>query len=422
MRIPECPEGLVKSAWERVQEAIQVMCRKNPPPRSNFAIDEADVHICLWEKHCSGNCGCCYLRSEKPYKTVFEKCKVDQIGFEDMLKVMVNLRYAAGAKYIVFVGGDPCEHPNLVEFLIFAKAIGLDTCVLSNTHRYLMGGQEVDIETVTRYGYLDEIDVTIHGTRTAHDRFNGSPGSYDYMFDQVKKYEKARDEYQSIGIVLNMTPYLIGTAMTLNLTMTDTIIRFGLDPERDFFTIQRIAPAGLALKDFEKKWAIDSSMINDAFNIFDIMKDAYGIETRVCIDAFPWCAIDKKYWHYLKPLEGGCNWGRPGGVLSIMPDGMIQRCALCYDHLGVNIKDLDTPGYFTELMVANRALKAANERKHLNEKCKSCSLFEKCGGGCIIASTFYGAHTGKRVWGDPYPYGSSVAAGRYMDYLAKGPL
>ena len=425
--IPECSDERIMKAWDKTQEAISRMRLDNPPPRSDLAIDEADVHICLWEKGCKSQCGFCYLRSPKGRNvepTVFEQCSIHEniffIGFEDMLKTMVNLRYAAGAKTIVFVGGDPCSHPHLVEFLIFAKAIGLETCVLSNTHRYLMDGQEVSIETLARFGFLDEVDVTIHGTQSKHDKFNKTPGSYEQVSWQIKKFSQARSGNQSIGVILNMTPYLIGPGGEgTYLTMASAIYPLGMEPDRDFFTIQRIAPVGLAQNNFEKKWAIDSQHLNQAFRDFEVIEQIYNVKTKACIDAFPWCAVDEEYWRYLEPLEGGCNWGNPGGVLSVLPDGMLQRCALCHHHLGVNIKSLNAPEEFTNFMSTNRMLVETRRREHLAEECKQCLLYPKCGGGCIIASTYINPISQKKIWGDPYTWTVRPVS---RDYLAKGPL
>ena len=72
-------------------------------------------------------------------------------------------------------------------------------------------------------------------------------------------------------------------------------------------------------------------------------------------------------------------------MLSVVQDGGIQRCALSERILG-NILDYGTPEKFTRFMLESPTLRAFREHRHLDQKCLSCELLEKCGGGCVIAA------------------------------------
>ncbi len=373
-----------------------------------MGIKEADLHI---TKVCDGRCGYCYVdpHDDMPVpKSIF--CDQPEFGSTGVLKCVIDaLRNIAGVEDLVLVGGDPCRHPDIVPLLKRAKEVGLNTVVLSNTHAYQCGGHPVSMPEVTPL--LDEIDFTLHGSSAkAHNKFNGMDGSYQMATERIKEFMLFRKPGQSVGIILNMVPEIIDD---LPAIMENIIGDLELNPDYDFFSIQRIAPSGKARFGYEE-WQINREMVERAFSVFDDIKNRYGIETKACIDVFPWCAVPEKYWHYLEPMRGGCNWGKPGGVLSVLMDGTLQRCALSERGLGVNILNIDTPEDFDSLYLNNPALRAFNERRHLDDKCLKCELLEKCGGGCTIAGGI-----GK---GDPYekfnPLDPIASVIKGHDYLA----
>ena len=370
-------------------------------------IKEADIHITT---ECGSCCDYCYVdpHEQCPTATLFKEGPKEGDTYT-LKRVISNLRRFAGVEDLVFVGGDPCAHSNLVKLMRHAKVEGLNVVVLSNTHQYFDGGEEVSIETVAHF--IDEMDWTLHGpTAEKHNAFNKTPGSYQGVADRIKRFMAVRTSEQSVGIILNMVLSTIGSPELLHDSMKNAINELGLVPEQDFFTIQRIAPSGKALLEW-RKWMIDRQRLADAFGVFDQILAEFGIETKVCIDAIPWCALPEKYWHYLEPLKGGCNWGQPNGVLSVLMDGRLQRCALCKNDLSVNILNLHGPHDFTYFMEKNTTLCAIRERRHLADTCLQCPLLEKCGGGCIIANT-----DGVSV-GDPY--GEDPTNPRHgVDYLA----
>ena len=376
------------------------------PVASPVMIGEVDLHI---TRECDNYCEYCYVAPNNPEtKTVVNSCGSLYGDTKTLKKVIHAIRFIAGAKDLVFVGGDPCKHPDLVSLLECAKAEGLSVCVLSNTHTYMKdGGQHVDIARIT--SLFDEIDFTVHGSSPeAHDAFTKRPGSYKRATENIRRFIKARKNDQSVGIVLNMVP---DTIEDLPRIMENIAGRLQMQPGLDFFTIQRIAPSGKALENFEK-WRIDPALVERAFDTFEDVRTRCGFETKVCIDAFPWCAVSKKYWGYLEPLRGGCNWGKPGGVLSALMNGELQRCALCQNTLGVNILDLKSPEEFSNFMLTHPVLRAVSERRHLDGKCRNCGLLEQCGGGCVLAT---GAGDG-----DPYFYDKdgSLSVREGHDYLS----
>ena len=341
-------------------------------------IKEADLHITM---ECTGHCAYCYVdhgQSEAFRGT----CQYGNT--EELKKIIRNIREAGGAEDLVFVGGDPCEHPDLVTLLKYAKELGLRTVVLSNTHVYRDGGKIVPMDEVVPY--LDEMDFTLHGDEEAHDAFNGNAGAYRAAVTQIRCFMRKRSSEQSVGVIVNLTPESIDG---LEDALYQIIKELRMDPEQDCFIAQRIAPVGLATEDYER-WRLTRKKLEYAIGVFETIEIIYGLKLELdAVDAIPFCALPERYRSWLTP-NGGCQWGQPDGVLSVLPDGRIQRCALSAKTIG-NFCELDTPEKFDNFMSNNETLIAFREKRHLSEKCKQCKMLSKCGGGCVLA-------TG----GDPY--------------------
>ncbi|MBO4855358.1 radical SAM protein [Candidatus Saccharibacteria bacterium] len=373
-----------------------------------MGIKEADLHI---TRICNSRCGYCYVdpQGELPRRNAAFWCQPAYGATGELMCVIEAIKKIAGAEDLVLVGGNPCLHPNIVQLLLRAKELGLNICVLSNTHVYMDNGRPVAMAEVTPL--LDEVDFTLHGaSASAHDAFNHATGSYRQATSQIKEFMLYRKSEQSVGIILNMVPQVISN---LSAIMSNIIDDLELNPELDFFSIQRIAPSGKAKQSYSQ-WRIDRAMVEHAFDTFDDIKARFGISTKCCIDAFPWCAVPEKHWHYLEPLRGGCNWGKPGGVLSVLMDGKLQRCALCEQDLGINILNIESPADFDALFQNNPILRAFNERKHLDKKCLSCELLDKCGGGCTVGGGCGGEDPYARF--DPFDQTHTICRGH--DYLA----
>ena len=366
-------------------------------PHELVRVNEVDLHVCT---RCSAACPYCYVGRDDHCNEVFND--LPPIGDTEILKRIIrNIHCSARPETIVFVGGDPCQHPDLVSLLSYVKSLGgptggMSVAVLSNTHVYRNGGNPVGIESIVPY--VDELDFTLHGIGVEHDKRNRDCGSYKAAMNQLRRFVAVRKQDQAVAIVLNFVPY---TMTHLEEMMSGVAKEIGMVPGLDYFTVQRIAPTGEAAKDYDQ-WKVMN--LNEALGTMEKFCERTGFEVKIdAIDAFPICAVDSKYWYMLN--SGGCKWGQPDGVLSVIQDGGIQRCALSERILG-NFLEMDTPRKFTEFMMDNPTLKAFMDCVHLDEKCKQCWVLDKCRGGCVIAAGN----------GDPYKT-DCITVGH--DYLAR---
>ena len=201
----------------------------------DYKIKEFNLHI---TEYCSGHCPMCYATDERlPRKH----------GNLEKLKLIVHNAVANGkVERFVMVGGDPCEHPNLVELLKYIKDEGkkfnvnTKAMVISNTHDYKENGKNVKIEDIAEY--IDGICFTVHNdNEKEHDKFNGCIGSYKHAIENINKYAKVKKKNQEICIIINLMPQ---TVNKLEDIMNN--IDRDLNGCVDGFAIQRIAPIGRA--------------------------------------------------------------------------------------------------------------------------------------------------------------------------------
>jgi len=339
-----------------------------------YKVKEINFHI---TDFCSGHCPMCYATDENMQR---------KHGNIENLKCIVHNGIACGnVDRFVLVGGDPCEHPNLVELLKFIKdesdKVNTNTkaTIISNTHDYKENGKKVNIKEIAKY--IDGMCVTIHGVNAEeHDKFNGCKGSYEYVLNNIREYIKIKDDSQKICVIINLMPQTVNKLREIMLNADKNLMG-----KVDGFAIQRIAPIGRACG--KEKYFIEPEDIDSIMSICEEMKKKYGFFIEF-VDAFPLCRVKKQYWNLLP--KGGCNWGTD--FCAVFSDGTISRCAMSNNKLSANMLSLDTQEKFYDFWDNDKELEMFRKKEHLAEKCKNCVLLEECGGGCVLA----------RKSGDPY--------------------
>ena len=337
-------------------------------------VKEIDFHI---TDYCNGHCPMCYATEEGMTRSH---------GDLETLKLIVHNAIMNGeVERFVMVGGDPCEHPQLIELLKYIKEEGktygvkTTTIVLSNTHDYKENGKPVDIKDVV--DYIDEMDITIHGsTADIHDAFNGVPGSYEHVIANAKKFAELKGDSQAVSAVINLMPQ---TVDHMSEIMLKTALKF--DGKLKNFVIQRIAPSGRAAG--EVKYFIEKQDVNPILKIFHEMIQNNGFNIEFC-DVLPWCSVKEEY-RYMLPV-GGCNWGTE--VCAVEMDGTVKRCAMASNPLLSKMTELDTKEKWQRFWDTEPELIAFRKKAHLDERCRVCKMLEQCGGACVMA----------RTDGDPY--------------------
>lgn len=353
-----------------------------------YKIKEINFHI---TDYCEGHCPMCYATDENMNR---------KHGNLETLKLVAhNAIVNGGVERFVMVGGDPCEHPHLVELLKYikeeGKKYGIETknMVISNTHDYKENGKPVKFEDINLY--IDGLCLTVHGDNAQmHDEFNGCLGSYQHVMENLRKFSITKNKNQEICIIINMMPSTIENLKNIIFNTNKE-----LNGKVDSFAIQRIAPIGKACG--TKKYFIDSKDVNPILKTFKEVKEKYGFYLEF-VDAFPWCIVKPEYRDLLH--KGGCNWGTD--YCAVFSDGSISRCAMSENKLSMNMIQLDTKEKFENFWNNDKELIKFREKEHLDEQCKNCKLLKECGGGCALA----------REMGDPYKFEETEKG---HDYLIK---
>ena len=356
--------------------------------KMSYKIKEINFHI---TEFCEGHCPMCYATDDNMKR---------KHGDINTLKLIAHnaIKYGKVERFVM-VGGNPCEHPYLVDLIKFIKEEGKEynidtkTMIILNTHYYKKNGKSVDIEDVAKY--IDGMCFTVHADNAEeHDSFNGCPGSYEHAINNLKKYAKLKNKKQEICIIVNLMPQTVN-----NLKKIMININKNLNSTVDGFAIQRIAPIGRACG--TEKYFIEQSDVNKVFEVCKEMKNEYGFFFEF-VDAFPFCILKKEYREMLP--KGGCIWGKD--YCAVFSDGTVSRCAMSENKLSKNVLDLDTKEKFEKFWNTDKELDSFRRKDYLDDKCKKCKLLEKCGGGCVLA----------RKTGDPYKK-EKLEVGH--DYLAK---
>lgn len=340
--------------------------------------------------NCSAHCPMCYENAQR---------NPDLDGeFETLKKIVHNAITNGKVENFLLVGGDPCEHPHLIELMRYikeeGKKYGVKTFieVLSNTHVYKENGKVVPMEEVVKY--VDKMNVTLHGTTPeVHDAFNGVKGSYMQMLANVMRFVQIKSSEQSVGATVNVMPH---TVHNINEIVYNANQLLGGAIED--VCVQRIAPVGRACG--QTKYFIEKQDLNVLMPLLADL-DAHGMSLEIC-DCFPFCSIKPEYRHLLP--KGGCNWGTE--VISVRADGSMTRCAMSSSTLSKNMLELDTEEKFMQWWTTDPELTSFRNGCHLTERCQHCKDVQDCSGGCLMA----------RPSGDPYQ-GNTVI--QENDYLAR---
>ena len=189
------------------------------------------------------------------------------------------------------------------------------------------------------------------------------------MVENLKKYDKIRNQDQLLGAVLNVMNYNYNRLYAI----IEKVLEQGL--KLDYVLIQRIGLYGRA--EGVEEYSLLKEKLEMAFNQIDRINNKLGIES-IMVDAFPLCLIPEEYHKYL----ARCDWGYGTAALDMI--GNIYRCAVA-EHCGQNLLGniLLTPT--EEIWENSPTLIKFRSKEYLRKECQECNELEKCGGGCSMS-------------------------------------
>lgn len=319
---------------------------------TTFKVDTVALHV---TSACSHACQFCYAGEATP-KSATNPSRIVKI---------INALSIEKVREIIFLGGDPCQNPGLLNFSRVAKERGIVTTVLSNTHNY----RESDLSVLN---LVDNIEATIHGPKAEdHDAVAMSDGAFLHI---IKRLKELSDAGARIGIVYNIMP---SNFSTLYDTIYNLILNIGINVRS--LTIQRIIPQGRAKN--TNKFFISAQHAAHALGEIERIEKDFRLRI-IFEDTVPFCSVPARFHRFLRR----CEWGYTRASLD--GDGNLSRCGADPRYGLGNILQ----NSLGEIWNSSQILKDFRGKRYLPEECHQCSMFEKCGGGCSLACELNNDH------------------------------
>jgi len=275
---------------------------------------------------CNNDCVFCGL---KKYNIRY------QIPLEEIRQQLQHLQ-EYGAQRIVFTGGEPTIHPDIVEIIRSAKEIGYDSVSIFTNGRRV---KDIDLLRELVEAGLKSVMVSLHGrTAQTHDQTVQRPGAFEETMGGIRMMSEI-----NLPMVIN-TPV---TAINLGeiASMYDMLAPLGEKVRR--WQLSNLFPTSVVMNRPELHPAYEE--IQEV--IFEIMARAQTGHLRCVTQEFPLCVVfpwlnesrelsdDRKQLICRKDIQGDYRQYRPWTNLyksklpTCEPCGMRKRCGgipLCY--------------------------------------------------------------------------------------------
>lgn len=270
----------------------------------------------------------------------------EEISIEDM-KIILNKLKRNGVLRIFYTGGEPFLHTKFLEIVKYGKELGF--CQLVITNGYLL--EKKSAKQILKY--IDCLSISIHGTESFHNIIVENKHSYEKIISGIEMLKKEFPE-----IILDMC----FTASKENATKENIESVAKLCKKYNLLlTITRAYIIG-------KEKNHDFSYIKPMIQTIDkLINKGYKIEIGHCLVP---CALNDNATYLTSCCTAGINF------CAIDINGDVKICANSNQVIG-NV--LNTR--FKKIWRKNNNIL----NKHINNlsiKCKNCSYFVQCAGGC----------------------------------------
>lgn len=299
-------------------------------------------------KHCNCNCLYCAIRDNLPIQSDYFPIR----HFKKIIDKIVE----AEVFEISFFGGEPFLYKGIYKLGAYAKKKGLSVGFVSN-------GTLIKKEDISRIkSSFDSGGLALNGVEEIHDKLCGMKGAF-------KKVEATIELF-----IKNEFPFGINTV----------ICRSNLNYLDDFLTWLAISlPPNLInfnlFSSYDNVAAEELLSIEEMRNIFKIIEkhNQGDLKNKVSLNlSIPMCLFDHPYSIY----HGGCSAGWTFAGIDVY--GNVKICSSSSSIMG-NI--LETP--LTEIWMKSKDIIYFKSNSWADPRCKTCALFEKCHGGCMVTSS-----------------------------------
>lgn len=300
--------------------------------------------------------------------------KDNELSFEQK-KSIIDQMVEMGAYRISLAGGEPLISKEFFPFVEYARSKEIDVSFTTNgtliTKEIIKRLNELQIRTIT---------ISLEGSNKEDNDLIRGTGS----FDRVIKNLSLLSEYYEGTVALRMT------MMKHNISKADEFISLAekMECKKVKFNAMRMTGRATENSDF----LLSPKEYVDFVKRMELYKP---LKVKVILPLNP---FQKEPYDFIEELGFGCVAGKD--CITISPEGFVRPCSqLDFNYADGNCK--------------SRTLKDIWENgKHFNNyrtlegnsQCKSCSVYNKCRGGCRYRAIQAGDINGV----DPYCYAKNM--------------
>jgi radical SAM protein with 4Fe4S-binding SPASM domain len=307
-------------------------------------------------KKCPLNCLICSSEAGTPYQNELSTSQIKKV-IKDSKKL--------GTKNVCFSGGEPFEHPDIVELCRYAKSLGLEVHIYTSGNirdkcNFLCPISE-DLLIQVRDS-IDKIIIGLQGPNAeSHESITRVKGSFENAIASIEKAAK-----HSIPVEIHFVP------VRLNYKYLPEIVNFSKKAGIARVSILRFVPQGRG-KIFNDLLSLNK---DELLSLKSILADiAKSKSSNVRIGA-PFAVLGVS--------QSSCTAGE--NRATIRADGLVFPCEalkqMSFTSNNLNLQNLKEIWENSQVFRDARNFTFAAR----NSACSKCSKFEQCGGGCPAQS------------------------------------
>ncbi|MHB9296063.1 putative mycofactocin radical SAM maturase MftC [Pillotina sp. SPG140] len=329
----------------------------NPEQLLRYSINTAPIRVEFeLTERCNLACCFCY-NSQKPTDSKLAIEIIQRIAEE-------------GVPEIVLTGGEPLLHPDFTQILAYCSKLFVK--VMIQTNGTLINDAIAD-SLYTNAVY--EVNISLHGDATRHDRLTQVTGSHHDTVEALKCLT-ARGIRVSSNFVLTKTN--IG-ALSDNI---DLLYENGVR----CITLTRFTPTGVGFE--SKELALTREEIVNAISLADSKKRQLNGLSVLLANSMPRCALPQALSNYCEH----CHFGASRFYIDI--SGNVLMCGMSRTSIGNILND-----NFVDIKKNSDVFQNHILGDDVPAVCKQCGDFHQCRGGCRAAAL---AHSNSLCGKDPY--------------------
>lgn len=306
----------------------------------------------------------CNLRCKHCYSEATDSPHPDELTTDEAKRVITEIA-GAGARLLIFDGGEPLMRDDIYQLIAHAQSVGLQPTL--GTNATLLSTEAA--ERMKKAG-IRSLSISLYGADAkSHDDFCGMEGSWERAMAGIHNVATA-------GI-----PFQINTCIYRhNLAQFDAIINLARNLRALAIEIFHYVPAGrgkeqpdLALTSEEQQWLV-SQIIQHQLHDQNMVYRCVGIPQF-------WVEVEKRVTHkeaMSRFIRSCC--GAASRYCCVFYEGTVYPCMVLQRRAG-NIREKS----FQEIWQESEVFGKLRDRDNLEGKCGKCAYRQLCGGArCVV--------------------------------------